>query len=56
VLIAFGVPAGLALPSVMAYRAVAVWLPNPAAIAAVPGLRSTIARCGREDAATRLRV
>lgn len=50
VLIAFGVPAGLALPSVLAYRAVAVWLPTPAAIAAVPRLRSTIARWGREDA------
>jgi uncharacterized membrane protein YbhN (UPF0104 family) len=56
VLIAFGVPAGLALPSVLAYRAVAVWLPTPAAIAAVPGLRSTIARWGREDATTSLRV
>jgi putative heme transporter len=50
VLLAFGVPAGLALPSVLAYRAVAVWLPSPVAIAAVPALRSTIARWGREDA------
>jgi uncharacterized membrane protein YbhN (UPF0104 family) len=56
VLIAFGVPAGLALPSVLAYRAVAVWLPTPAAIAAVPGLRSTIARWGREDATSRSRA
>jgi hypothetical protein len=49
VLIAFGVPAGLALPSVLAYRTIAVWLPSPAAIAAIPGLRTTIARWARED-------
>ncbi len=52
VLIAFGVPAGLALPSVLAYRTIAVWLPTPAAMAAIPGLRATIARWAREDAAT----
>jgi uncharacterized membrane protein YbhN (UPF0104 family) len=50
VLIAFGVPAEVALPSVLAYRAVAVWLPSPVAIAAVPALRATLARWGREDA------
>ena len=50
VLIAFSVPAEVALPSVLAYRAVAVWLPSPVAVAAVPALRSTIARWGREDA------
>jgi hypothetical protein len=44
------VPAGLALPSVLAYRTVAVWLPSPAAIAAIPGLRTTIAGWAREDA------
>ena len=49
VLIAFGVPAELALPSVLAYRTVAVWLPTPVAIASVPGLRATIARWQRED-------
>jgi uncharacterized membrane protein YbhN (UPF0104 family) len=49
VLIAFGVPAEVALPSVLAYRAVAVWLPSPVAIAAVPALRATVARWGRED-------
>ena len=42
VLIVFGVPAELALPSVLAYRAVSVWLPAPLAIAAVPALRSTV--------------
>jgi uncharacterized membrane protein YbhN (UPF0104 family) len=51
VLIAFGVPAGLALTSVLAYRTISVWLPTPVALAALPGLRSTIARWAREDAA-----
>jgi uncharacterized membrane protein YbhN (UPF0104 family) len=50
VLIAFGVPAALAIPSVLAYRAIAVWLPSPVAIAAVPALRATVARWAREDA------
>jgi uncharacterized membrane protein YbhN (UPF0104 family) len=49
VLIAFGVPAAIALPAVLAYRTVSVWLPTPVAIAALPGLRTTIARWGRED-------
>jgi uncharacterized membrane protein YbhN (UPF0104 family) len=51
VLIAFGVHAEIALPAVLAYRTIAIWLPLPAAIAAVPGLRATVARWGREDAA-----
>ena len=50
VLIAWGVPAGLALPAVLAYRTIAVWLPAPAAISAIPGLRATLARWAREDA------
>ncbi len=50
VLIAFGVPAELALPSVLAYRTVAVWLPTPVAMAAIPRLRRTIARWECEDA------
>ena len=49
VLIALGVPAEVALPSVLSYRAIAIWLPSPIAMAAVPGLRATIARWGRED-------
>ncbi len=53
VLIALGVPAGLALPAVLAYRTVSVWLPTPVAVAALPGLRSTIERWGREPAATK---
>jgi uncharacterized membrane protein YbhN (UPF0104 family) len=44
VLIAFGVAPALAIPAVLAYRTIAVWLPTPAAIAAVPALRTTIAR------------
>jgi uncharacterized membrane protein YbhN (UPF0104 family) len=50
VLVAFGVPVELALPPVLAYRAVAIWLPSPVAIGAVPALRATVARWGREDA------
>jgi len=50
VLIALGVSAEVALPSVLAYRAIAIWLPSPIALAAVPGLRATIARWRREDA------
>ena len=51
-LVAFGVPAGLALPAVLAYRTVAVWLPTPVAVAALPSLRSTIARWKREEVAS----
>jgi uncharacterized membrane protein YbhN (UPF0104 family) len=51
VLVAFGVPATVAIPSVLAYRAIAIWLPAPLAIAAVPALRGTIARWAREDGA-----
>jgi uncharacterized membrane protein YbhN (UPF0104 family) len=50
VLIAFGVAPGLAIPAVLAYRAIAVWLPSPVAIAAVPALRATVRRWVREDA------
>jgi uncharacterized membrane protein YbhN (UPF0104 family) len=44
VLIAFGAAPALAVPAVLAYRTIAVWLPTPAAIAAMPALRTTIAR------------
>jgi uncharacterized membrane protein YbhN (UPF0104 family) len=50
VLIAFGVPAAVALPAVLAYRTIAVWLPVPVAIAAIPRLRATTARWAAEDA------
>jgi uncharacterized membrane protein YbhN (UPF0104 family) len=43
VLFAFGIEADLALASVLAYRAVAIWLPAPIGLAALGGLRRTIA-------------
>lgn len=49
ILVAFNVPADLALVSVFAYRAVAIWLPAPIGLVALGGLRQTIARWGRED-------
>ena len=49
VLLAFGVDADLALASVLAYRAVAIWLPAPLGLAALAGLRRTVARWGREE-------
>jgi uncharacterized membrane protein YbhN (UPF0104 family) len=51
VLIAFGVAPALAIPAVLAYRTVAVWLPTPAAIAAVPALRATVGRWRSESGA-----
>src|SRR5262249_15479120 len=51
VLIAFGVTPALAVPAVLAYRPCAVWPPPPAAIAAVPALRTPPARGRRESGA-----
>jgi len=50
VLLAFGVQADLALVSVLAYRAVAIWLPASIGLAAIGGLRRTVARWNRQDA------
>jgi uncharacterized membrane protein YbhN (UPF0104 family) len=50
VFLAFGVEADLALASVLAYRAVAIWLPTPIGLAALGSLRRTIARWEREHA------
>jgi uncharacterized membrane protein YbhN (UPF0104 family) len=50
VLLAFGVDAELALVSVLAYRAIAIWLPAPIGLAALARLRRTIARWTPEDA------
>jgi hypothetical protein len=50
VLLAFGVDADLALVSVLAYRAVAIWLPASIGLAALGRLRRTVARWTREDA------
>jgi uncharacterized membrane protein YbhN (UPF0104 family) len=52
ILVAFDVPTDLALVSVFAYRAVAIWLPAPIGLVALSGLRKTIARWGHEDATT----
>lgn len=50
VLLAFGVQADLALVSVLAYRAIAIWLPASIGLAALGGLRRTVARWTREKA------
>jgi uncharacterized membrane protein YbhN (UPF0104 family) len=52
VLLAFGVEADLALASVLAYRAVAIWLPAPIGLVALAGLRGTFAHWAEEDAST----
>jgi uncharacterized membrane protein YbhN (UPF0104 family) len=49
VLLAFGVQADLALASVLAYRAIAIWLPAPIGLAALGGLRRTLGRWADED-------
>jgi uncharacterized membrane protein YbhN (UPF0104 family) len=51
VLIAFAVAPAVAIPAVLAYRTIAVWLPTPAAIAAVPALRTTVAHWRAESGA-----
>src|SRR3954449_695210 len=50
VLLACGGEPDLALASVLAYRAIAIWLPAPIGLAALNGLRRTTARWGDEDA------
>jgi uncharacterized membrane protein YbhN (UPF0104 family) len=52
VLLAFGVEPDLALASVLAYRAIAIWLPAPIGLAALNGLRRTTAAWSAEDAPT----
>jgi uncharacterized membrane protein YbhN (UPF0104 family) len=49
-LVAFGVEADLALVSVLAYRAIAIWLPAPIGLAALNPMRRTIAGWGRAEA------
>lgn len=48
ILLAFGVDASLALPAVLAYRAIALWLPAMLGAAAIAGLRKTAARWADE--------
>jgi putative heme transporter len=50
-LLAFGVSADLAIVSVLAYRAIAIWIPAPIGLVALSALRKTIAAWGREDEA-----
>ncbi|MEA2303423.1 MAG: hypothetical protein QOH43_703 [Solirubrobacteraceae bacterium] len=49
-LIAFGTPAEIALVSVLAYRAIAIWLPAPVGLAALGSLRRTLTAWGRQAA------
>jgi hypothetical protein len=49
-LLAFGVEPDLALSSVLAYRAVAIWLPAPLGLAALGALRSRVKSWSRDDA------
>ena len=57
VLLAFGVDAAVALPAVLAYRAVALWVPAALGAVALGGLRTTAARWAAErDAAPALQV
>jgi uncharacterized membrane protein YbhN (UPF0104 family) len=44
ILLAFGVDASAALPAVLAYRRIALWLPATLGTIAVAGLRRTAAR------------
>ena len=48
-LIAFGVAPDLALSGVLAYRAIAIWLPAPLGLAALGALRSAVAAWARDD-------
>jgi uncharacterized membrane protein YbhN (UPF0104 family) len=50
VLLAFGVGADLAIVSVLAYRAMAIWVPAPIGLVALGKLRRTMARWTAEDA------
>jgi uncharacterized membrane protein YbhN (UPF0104 family) len=51
-LLAFGVEADLAIVSVLAYRAIAIWLPAPIGLLALTSLRRTIAGWSGEAAKT----
>jgi uncharacterized membrane protein YbhN (UPF0104 family) len=52
-LLAFGVETEVALASVLAYRAVAIWLPAPIGLVALGNLRRTVARWGAHDGSRR---
>jgi uncharacterized membrane protein YbhN (UPF0104 family) len=52
ILLAFGVDISLALPAVLAYRAIALWLPAVLGTVALAGLRSTAAKWAQDAPAT----
>ena len=56
VLLAFGIEADLAIVSVLAYRALAIWIPAPLGLVALGKLRQTMARWAREDAVPEVEV
>jgi uncharacterized membrane protein YbhN (UPF0104 family) len=49
IFLAFGLPAEVVLPAVLAYRAVAIWTPVPAGAAALAGLRRRVRGWAAED-------
>jgi uncharacterized membrane protein YbhN (UPF0104 family) len=50
-MLALGMPAEVALPAVLAYRAIAIWTPVPFGAVALTGLRRTVRRWAEEDGA-----
>src|SRR3954447_191209 len=54
VLLAFGVSPDLAVVSVLAYRALAIWIPAPVGLLALSSLRRTLARWAGEDTVLRV--
>ena len=54
VLLAFGVAPDLAVVSVLAYRAIAIWVPAPIGLLALSSLRRTLARWAGEDTVLRV--
>ena len=50
VLLLCGVPADLALPAVLAYRAISLWVPVPLGAAAMVGLQRTVRTWAAQDA------
>jgi len=48
---AFGLPLGVVVPAVFAYRAIALWLPAMGGAIALGGLRTTVRRWTEETAA-----
>ena len=50
IFLALGMPAAVVLPSVLAYRAIAIWTPVPFGATALAGLRRTVKRWAVEDA------